>query len=248
MLLKGFCDTGRSGPQRSPDGLPGHLISRLWLQPRTEPQVPTTGTRRFFWPGTARGTPASGHRQRWGEQACPGRSFPAGKAHPAETAGQHPTSGQQSHDPPRAGTTGSLQWGAPGRGRAPRAPYLPLLQLQPCCSRGLKAARHIPIASHRIPVCQQPPTSLSSGSCRTAEPRLLCAVSQAFGSGSPSLPAGTRAQHGTLLPGGSGNRSCRAVEHGRSSPPGPAEPTQLHTGHADCKHTAADIFKTQLAI
>lgn len=148
----------------------------------------------------------------------------------------------RDHGQPAAGSPGQRQ------GTPPRAPYLPLLQLQPCCSRGLKAARHIPIASHRIPVCQQPPTSLSSGSCRTAEPRLLCAVSQAFGSGSPSLPAGTRAQHGTLLPGGSGNRSCRAVEHGRSSPPGPAEPTQLHTGHADCKHTAADIFKTQLAI
>lgn len=102
-----------------------------------------------------------------------------------ELSGREGTSSRDSRSAPdqrpakpRSSTRrdhGSLQRGAPGRDRAPRAPYLPLLQPQPCCSRGLKAARHIPIASHRIPVCQRPPTSLSSGSCRTAKPRLLCA-------------------------------------------------------------------------
>ena len=126
------------------------------------------------------GTSASGREPDWagkgqGEQAHHVWSFLPGKAHSTKAAGQRLTGSQQNHTihhalGPQAAC--AAQQGPQDRHRAPRAPYLPLLQTEPCFSRSLKTARHIPIASLRPSSCPLPSPWRSY---RTAEHRLLCA-------------------------------------------------------------------------
>lgn len=143
-----------------------------------EQQVSTTGTCGLFWLRTAKGNTCLRRRagQGRGEQAHRVRSFLAGKAHSTKTGGQYLTGSQQSHTihhalGPQAACTAQQE--TQDRHRAPGAPYLPPLQTEPCFSRSLKTVRHIPIASHRVPVSQQLSTPLSSRSYRTAEHQLL---------------------------------------------------------------------------